>query len=244
MIRTDDLQLPLPNGKSLCILQDTEGFCFGVDAVLLARFAKIRKGARVLDMGTGFGVIPLILAADSPAGKLVGIDIQEKSIALAKQSAEMNELSNLSFLCRDLRTFPGDPEGGYESYDVITCNPPYRSAGSGFVSPDDSVAIARHEITCTLPDVCRTAAALLKTGGKLCMIHRPDRLPEIFTAMQAHGLEPKRLRPVHSTAQKPPVMVLIEAAKGANPSLLWEKPLVIYNESGEYSQEINEMYRR
>ncbi|OQB14699.1 MAG: tRNA1(Val) (adenine(37)-N6)-methyltransferase [Firmicutes bacterium ADurb.Bin193] len=236
--RIDDLQVPLKNGKSLCVIQNPDYFCFGVDAVLLADFAKIPKNAVVADMGCGCGVIPLLIAAKTEASHITGIEIQSEVAEMAQRSVALNGLEDkISVINADIKRFEGSGV-----FDVITCNPPYKEGGGGLKNPNKYLAVARHEVCCTLSDVIKTAARLLKPGGKLNIIHRPERLADIICGMRKNGLEPKRIRFVHPAPYKTATMVLIEGAKGGRPKLFSEPPLYIHDQNGEYSDEINRIY--
>ncbi|MBO7532081.1 MAG: methyltransferase, partial [Lachnospiraceae bacterium] len=189
--RIDDLQR-----AGLRIIQDPERFCFGMDAVLLSHFASCPPGGQMLDLGTGTGIIPILMSALSEASHLTGLEIQEESADMADRSVSLNDIGDrVSVVKGDIkeagRIFPR------ASFDCITCNPPYLQGDHGIVNPADAKAIARHEVLCTLEDVAREAAAVLVPGGRLYMVHRPFRLAELMATMQRHGLEPKRLRMVH-----------------------------------------------
>ncbi len=236
--RSDDLQY-----KGLRIIQDTRSFCFGVDAVLLANFATVRKGDTVLDMGTGTGVIPLLIAGKTEAAKIIGLEIQPHLAEIAGRSVALNNLEDrVSIIEGDLQD--GVSLFGASVFDVITCNPPYTQPKGGLINPNDSKAISRHEIKCTLEDVIRIASKLLKVGGKLAMVHRPERLVDIIWLMRYYKLEPKRLRFVHPSPGKKPNLILIEGVRGGNPQLNMLEPLYVYNDKGEYSEEINTIYCR
>lgn len=234
--RIDDLQR---NGYR--IIQDPERFCFGMDAVLLSGFATAKDGARVLDLGTGTGIIPILLLAKTGAAHLTGLEIQADSADMARRSVALNGLEEkIDIVTGDIR------EAGRifdaASFDVITCNPPYMIGEHGLKNPEDAKAIARHEILCTLEDVVSQAAKLLKPGGKLFLVHRPFRLAEIMATLKAYKLEPKRMRLVYPFVDKEPNMVLLEAARGGRPRMTVEKPLIVYREPGVYMPEIYEVY--
>ena len=234
--RLDDLQR---NGFK--IIQNENKFCFGMDAVLLSGFAKVREGERVLDMGTGTGIIPILLAGKTKAGHIVGLEIQEESAEMASRSVEYNHLSErISIVRGDIKE--ADQIFDLASFDVITCNPPYMTGQHGLANPDMPKAIARHEILCTLEDVVRTAERLLKPGGKFFLIHRPFRLAEIFVKLCEHHLEPKRMKLVYPFVDKEPNMVLIEAMRGGKPRITVEKPLIVYEKPGVYTREIYDIY--
>ena len=235
--RLDDLGI---NGYQ--IIQDPEKFCFGIDAVLLSEFAKVKPGKRVLDMGTGTGIIPILLAAKTKAGHITGLEIQEESAEMANRSVCYNDLSSLiDIVTGDIKDC--ETIFGRESFDVITCNPPYMIAGHGLKNPSMPKTIARHEVLCNLEDIISQASKALVEGGYFYMVHRPFRLAEIMVTLSKYRLEPKRMRLVHPYVDKEPNMVLIEAKKGANSRILVEKPLVVYSGVGEYTDEIYEIYK-
>lgn len=234
--RIDDLQR-----AGLKIIQNTEGFCFGMDAVLLSYFAAAPKGAEVLDMCTGTGIIPILMTAKTEGHHFTGLEIQEEIADMADRSVRMNGLEDkVSIVIGDVkeagRIFPP------ASFDVITCNPPYLQEEHGIVNPADSKAIARHEILCTLRDVVLQSEKLLRTGGHFYMVHRPFRLSEIMCTMHEHHLEPKRMRLVYPKVDAEPNMVLIEGVRGANMRITVEKPLILQNDDGSYTDEVKELY--
>ncbi len=234
--RLDDLQR---NGYH--IIQNPEKFCFGMDAVLLSSFAYAGEGERVLDLGTGTGIIPILMAAKTSAAELIGLEIQEESADMAMRSVLLNELGDR------VRIVQGDIKEAEKifqpaSFDVITTNPPYMIKGHGLTNPDSPKAIARHEVKCDLKDVMRAAKILLHPGGKFYMVHRPFRLAEILKVMSEERIEPKRLRLVHPYIDKEPTMVLIEGLRDGKPRMTIEPPLIVYDSNGEYSAEIKEKY--
>ena len=234
--RIDDLER---NGYQ--IIQNPEKFCFGMDAVLLSGFAQVKPGAAVLDLGTGTGIIPILIEAKTQATKICAIEIQEESADMARRSVQLNHLEKkIDIVTGDLK----EAERFFDaaSFDVITCNPPYMIGQHGLTNPDAPKAIARHEILCTLEDVVRSAAKLLKTGGKFCMVHRPFRLAEIMTVMVQYRLEPKRMRLVYPYADKEPNMVLIEGCRGGRPRMTVEKPLIIFQAPNVYTDELRDTY--
>ncbi len=230
--RLDDLQL-----SGLRIIQDPERFCFGMDAVLLSGFVKAKRGDELLDLGTGTGILPLLLSAKPQCGHLTGLEIQEESADMARRSVALNHLEEkISIVTGDLK------EAGTifapASFDCITCNPPYMIGNHGIQNPEAPKAIARHEILCTFEDVAAAAEKLLKSGGKFFLVHRPFRLAEIIVTLTRHKLEPKRMRLVYPFADKEPNMVLIEAVRGGNSRMTVEAPLILFEAPGIYSQEI------
>lgn len=236
--RIDDLQY-----KGLRIIQNTEGFCFGVDAVLLANFAEIKNGQRVIDLGTGTGIIPILIAGKTPAKEVIGMEIQEDVARMAQRSMLLNGIEHrVKILNDDIKN--AVTIFGRESFDIVTTNPPYKHAGSGIVNPEDSKAISRHEVKCTLEDVVTVSSSLLKNGGRFFMVHRPERIADIIYLMRQHKLEPKRIRFVHPYPGKKPNLLLIEGLKYGRAFLNFMDPLYIYDDKGEYTQEINEIYSR
>lgn len=234
--RIDDLER---NGYH--IIQDTNRFCFGMDAVLLSGFARIKEGARVLDLGTGTGIIPILLEAKTKAEHLTGLEIQEDSADMARRSVLLNGLEHkIDIVTGDIKEAGSLFDAA--SFDVITCNPPYMIGHHGITNERDAKAIARHEILCTLEDVVSQTAKLLKPGGNFFMVHRPFRLAEIMSVLQAYKLEPKRMQLVYPFVDKEPNMVLIEANRGGKPRMTVEKPLIVYREPGVYMPEIYDIY--
>lgn len=234
--RIDDLQR---NGYQ--IIQNPAKFCFGMDAVLLSGFARVKEGGLVLDMGTGTGIIPILMEAKTKASHLTGLEIQEESADMAERSVMLNGLQDkITIVTGDIKEAGSLFDAA--SFDVITCNPPYMIGEHGIKNPDDAKAIARHEILCTLEDVIAQAALLLKPGGNFFMVHRPFRLAEIMVLLRQYKLEPKRMQMVYPYVDKEPNMVLLEANRGGKPRMTVEKPLIIYQERGVYMPEIYEIY--
>lgn len=223
------------------IIQDRKRFCFGIDAVILADYAEIRNNDVVYDLGTGTGIIPMLLAGRSSTVKITALEVQQESADMAERSVAMNGLESV------INVVQGDIKNTSELFpkaqaDVVTCNPPYMIFQHGKQNPSDCKAIARHEVLCTLEDVVKSASYLLKPKGRFYMIHRPFRLAEIFRIMAAYNLEPKRMRLVQPFVDKEPNMVLLEARKGANSRITVEKPLVVYKTPGDYTDEIKSIY--
>lgn len=234
--RIDDLQR---NGYQ--IIQNTNGFCFGMDAVLLSGFAKVCPGERVLDLGTGTGIIPLLLEAKTEGKAFTGLEIQPAMADMAKRSIELNHLEAKIDIVEGNMKEAGRIFGG-ASFDVVTTNPPYMNDCHGLKNPDLPKAIARHEVLCTLEDVVRESGKVLRPGGRLYMVHRPHRLIEIITELTKYKLEPKRMKLVHPFVDKEANMVLIEAVRGGRSMLKVEKPLIVYKEQGVYTDEIYDIY--
>ena len=234
--RIDDLQR---NGYR--IIQKKKGFCFGMDAVLLSGFAQVKEGEVAVDLGTGTGIIPILLEAKTKGKHFTGLEIQEEVAEMAGRSVRLNQLENRVDIVRgDIRE--ASRLFGKASFDVVTSNPPYMNDNHGLKNPDLPKAIARHEVFCTLDDVCREASLLLKSGGRFYMVHRPHRLAEIITALKTYKLEPKRMKLVHPFVDKEANMVLIEAVRGGRSMMKVEAPIIVYREPGVYTQEIYDVY--
>lgn len=245
------MKVELKKNESLCdlqrngyqIIQDKERFCFGMDAVLLSGFAEARPGETVIDFGTGTGILPILLEAKTDGEKFVGLEIQTDSVDMAKRSVLYNGLEE------KIEIIEGDIKNASEifekaSFDVVVTNPPYMSENNGLENPEEPKAIARHEIKCTLEDVIREAAALLKPQGRFYMVHRPRRLADAMELMRKHKIEPKRIRMVYPYADKAANMVLIEGARGGKPMLNIEEPLIVYSEPNVYTQEVLDIYEK
>lgn len=236
--RLDELQR---NGYQ--IIQNPDKFCFGMDAVLLTGFAQmsIKKDSLLLDLGTGTGIIPILLEAKTECAHLTGLEIQEESADMARRSVALNGLSDkIDIVTGDIKEAASLFKAA--SFDCITCNPPYMIGNHGLTNPEAPKAIARHEILCTLEDVVRAAAKLLKTGGHFFLVHRPFRLAEIMTILSQYKLEPKRMQLVYPYVDEEPNMVLLEAVRGGKPRMKVEKPLIIFQSPGVYMPEICEIY--
>jgi len=234
--RIDDLQR---NGYK--IIQNPDKFCFGMDAVLLSGFVQVKKGALVLDLGTGTGIIPLLLEAKTAASHFSALEIQEESADMARRSVQMNHLEDkIEIVTGDIKEACALFKAA--SFDVVTCNPPYMIGQHGLANPDAPKAIARHELLCTLEDVVCNAAKLLKPGGSFFMVHRPFRLAEIIMVMAKYKLEPKRMRLVYPYVDKEPNMVLMEGCRGGRPRMTVEKPLIVFKAPNVYTDEICEVY--
>lgn len=234
--RLDDLQR-----DGLMIIQNPKWFCFGMDAVLLSSFANVPEGKKVLDLGCGNGIIPILLSAKTKTEHIEGLEIQADIADMARRSVKYNKLeSRVHITTGDIKE--AAEIFGAASFDVVTTNPPYMSEFSGLTNPMGHKAIARHELKCTLEDVLKASAKLLKPGGHFFMVHRPSRLGEIMSKMTACRIEPKRMQLVYPYVDKEPNMVLIEANRGGRPRMTVEKPLIVYRKPGVYMPEIYDIY--
>ena len=235
-VTLDDLQ----NGYY--IYQASDGFRFGVDAVFLSEFVKVKQGETVLDMGTGNGIIPILLAAKTSGKKFYGLEIQPYSAHLARKSVEYNSLGDrVEIVDGDIQE--ASSIFGNEAFDVVVSNPPYMAAEHGLRNETDAKYIARHEALCSFEDIAREAAKTVRTRGRVYIIHRPRRLSELIITLAKYKLETKRLRFIHSYIDKEPVMVMIEALKGGNPGMRVDKPLIVYEKNGEYTKEVMDIYK-
>lgn len=234
--RIDDLQR-----CGYGIIQNKDGFCFGMDAVLLSSFAQAKKGEKVLDLGTGTGILPILMEAKTEGEHFTGLEIQKTSADMAQRSVKFNDLeSKVSIVEGDIKEAASI--FGKASFDVVTSNPPYMTGQHGLVNPNLPKAIARHEVLCTLEDVISQAAAVLKENGRFYMVHRPFRLAEIMTLMVKYRLEPKRMQMVHPFVDREPNMVLMEGLKGGRSRITVERPIIVYKEPGVYTDEIYDIY--
>lgn len=234
--RLDDLQC-----KGYQLIQKPEGFCFGVDAVLLSDFVKIKPGQNVLDLCTGSGVIPILLAAKTSAGHLTGLELQEDYADMATRSVRYNHLEDkIDILCGDVKE--GKKLFQPASFQVVTVNPPYMTDNHGLKNVYEPKTIARHEVALSLEDVISLASYVLPESGNFFMIHKPFRLAEIFYMMKEYHIEPKRMRLIHPYVDKEPTMVMIQGTKGGRQRITVEPPLIIYKEPNVYSDEIYEIY--
>ena len=232
----DDLQI-----KGFQLIQPRDGFRFGMDAVLLSDYARVKKGCLAADLCSGTGIIPVLLYAKYEPAKIIGLEYQESCVEIARRSIALNDLSDhISMLQGDVCRIADYFQPA--SCDYVTCNPPYMPAAHGLTNPDQDKAIARHEILCTLTDVVKAAAWMLKPGGHFVMVHRPFRLAEIICRLKEYRLEPKRMRLVYPYVDKEPNMVLIDAVKGGKERVTLDPPLIVYEKNGVYTREIYEIY--
>jgi len=234
----DDLQY-----KGLILIQKKEGFRFGIDAVLLANFTDVKKDDTVLDIGTGTGIISILLAGKTEAKTIYGLEIQKEIAEMAGRSVILNNLQDR------VKIVQGNIRNGFEyfkpsSLNVIVTNPPYIPYGRGLVNNSDSKAVSRHEISCSLEDIISASSRLLVPGGQLAMIHRPERLVDVLSLMRTYSVEPKYIRFIHPRAYRKANLFLIKGTRGGNPELKMMEPLYIYDLQGRYSEEINKIYDR
>lgn len=223
------------------IIQDPGRFCFGMDAVLLSGFARVKPGERAMDLCTGNGIIPILLEAKTPGEHFTGLEIQKENVDMARRSVTANGLAEkISIEEGDIKD--ASKTFGASSFHVVTANPPYMTGNHGLTNSDPAKAVARHEILCTLEDVISQAAKLLLPKGRFYMVHRPFRLTEILCLMHQYDLEPKRMKLVHPFLDKEPNMVLIEGLRGGNSRITVEKPLIVYQKPGVYTDEIYDIY--
>ncbi len=237
--RIDDLEF-----KNLKIIQNKNGFCFGMDSVLLSDFAKeIKPESKVLDMGTGTGILGILLCGKTNNTQIVGVEIQEEVAKMAQKSVELNNLQNrFKVICEDIKDLKQRYEEG--SFDAIVTNPPYKKQGTGGTNENHIKLISRHEIAANLEDFISVASYLLKDKGSIYMVHRPERLADVLINMNKYKLEPKILKFVYPNYQKEPNLILIKATKNAKSFLKVEKPLYVYNEQGSYTEEVLKIYNK
>lgn len=234
----DDLQL---NG--IFVIQKKKAFRFGIDAVLLANFAKVKNNMEVIDLCSGTGIIPFIISAKTNASKILGIEIQEDMVDMANRSVIYNKLeSKIKFIQGDLKD--QNLINNIMKTDVITVNPPYKLQNSGILNPNDKNAIARHEICCNLEDVIASSRKLLKDNGRMFMVHRPERLADILCTMREYKIEPKFIQMVHPSINKAPNIVLIGGQRDGGKFLKWMDPIYVHNQDGSYTEQIESIYER
>ena len=237
--RIDDLEF-----KGLKIIQNKSGFCFGIDSVLLSDFAKnIRNNAKVIDLGTGTGIINLLLSGKTKALEFVGVEIQEEVAEMAERSVELNNLEGkIKILNENILNLKEVYKP--KSFDAVVTNPPYKKINTGLTNEDNKKLISRHEITASLKDFIQISAYLLKDYGEFYMVHRPDRLVDIFQLMREEKIEPKLIKFVYPKANKKTNLVLIKGVKNGKPFLEYDNNLIVYNEDGSYTDEILRIYNK
>ncbi len=234
----DDLQL-----EGLKIIQKRDGFKFGVDAVLLSDFANIKNKFKVIDLCSGTGIIPFLIYGKYKPQHIYAVEIQKDMCEMAERSVELNNLRDkIKIINGDLKDTSLIKQLG--RFDVVTVNPPYKLNNSGILNPHDKLAIARHEILCSLEDVISSSRLLLKDNGRMFMVHRPERLADIFGLMRKYKIEPKRVKLVHPKPGKAPNIVLVEGQRDGGAYLKWDEPLYVHEENGEYTKEIDRIYGR
>ena len=237
--RIDDLEF-----KNLKIIQNKDGFCFGIDSILLTDFAKnIKKNSKVIDLGTGTGIIPILLYGKTKNTKFVGVEIQPEVAEMANRSVKLNLLeNNIEILNTNILELSKIYNRG--SFDVVTTNPPYKKINTGVINENNKKLISRHEITASLDDFIKTASFLLKDLGEFYMVHRPDRLVDIFYSMRKNKIEPKKIKFVYPNKNKKTNLVLIKGIKNGKQFLEFENNLYVYNEDGNYTDEILKIYNK
>lgn len=234
----DDLQI-----KGIKVIQKKNAFRFGVDAVLLANYAKIKRNARVVDLCSGTGIIPFIIAGKTEALSITGVEIQDELVDMANRTVEYNNFKDkIDFIHGDLKDI--GLIKSIKKADVVTVNPPYKLCNSGIVNRNDANAISRHEICCNLEDVIAAARIILKDNGKFFMVHRPERIADVLCIMRKYKIEPKSIKMVHPNIKKAPNIMLIEGQRDGGRFLKWEPPLYVHNEDGSYTNEIEKIYGR
>ena len=237
--RIDDLQY-----KGLKIIQNKEGFCFGIDSILLSDFANnIKKGAKVLDLGTGTGIIPILLCGKTNLEKVIGVEIQKEVADMAKRSSKLNNLEDkFEVINENILNLKNIFQN--QIFDVIVSNPPYKKKNSGIINEKETKIISRHEITANLEDFIKIAKDLLKDKGEFYMVHRPERLVDILSLMRQNKIEPKVLKMVFSREDREPKLILIKGIKNARPFLKVEKNLYIYDQNENYTNDILKIYNK
>ena len=226
----------------LHIKQGTAGYRFSIDAILLAHHTDTNAGERLLDLGTGCGIMPIILTYRNPDIHVYGIEIQDELANLAASNVDANHMRNrITVLCRDMRNLKPDMIGG--PVDVIVCNPPYRKPNSGRLNPDPQRAVARHEIKVSLIDVLQTVRCMLRTAGRFVTIYTAQRSAELLSQMRLGGIEPKFIRTIHSQLDAAAKLILVVGVKGARPGTKIGPPLIIYNADGQYAAEVEKMFK-
>lgn len=237
--RIDDLEF-----KNLKIIQNKNGFCFGIDAVLLSDFAKgIRNGSNVLDLGTGTGILGILLCGKTKLNRITGVEIQQEVYDMAKRSIKLNNLEDrFMVINEDIKDL--DKKLELQSYDAIVSNPPYKKDNTGLKNTNEYKVISRHEVKCNLEDIIRVSSKLLKSNGNLYMVHRPERIKDIVLQLEKYNMQLKEIRFVHPNINRKPNMILVRAVKNGGDFLTVQEPLFVYNLDGTYSNEILKIYNK
>ena len=237
--RIDDLEY-----KGLKIIQNKNWFCFGIDSILLSDFAKnIKKDAIVMDIGTGTGIIGLLLCEKTKLKKIYGIEIQKEVAEMAERSIKLNGLEN-KFEILNINIKDIEHNFVNNQIDVIVTNPPYKKDNTGAKNENENKLISRHEVECSLEDIISKSSKILKNLGSFYMVHRAERIVDIFVLLRKYKIEPKEIRFVHSKQNEKPNLILIKAVKNSGEFLKIEKPLIVYNEDGSYTEEILKIYNK
>ena len=237
--RIDDLEI-----KNMKIIQNKDGFCFGIDSVLLSDFAKeIKDNSKVVDLGTGTGILGILLCAKTNLKEILGVEIQEEVANMAQRSIELNNLKNRFRILNDnIKNIEKNNINLKNNFDYVVTNPPYKKLNTGKINENEKKLISRHELTANLDDFIKTASFLLRDKGTLFMVHRPERLVDILEKMRKEKIEPKELKFIYPKINKEPNLILIKGVKNANPFLKIDKPLYVYNEDGNYTDDILKIY--
>ena len=237
--RIDDLEY-----KNLKIIQQKDGFCFGIDSVLLSDYAKdIKKGTVGLDLGTGTGILGILLCGKTNLSKIYGIEVQQEVAEMAKKSIKLNNLeSRFQIINKNIKDLENEFEKN--SFDFVITNPPYKKIDTGKTNENSKKLISRHEMTATLEDFIKISYIMLKNKGILYMVHRPERLVDIIYQLRKNKIEPKEIRFVHPYEKKEPNLILIKAVKNGGQFLKIDRPLYVYNEEGKYTEEILKIYNK
>lgn len=239
--RIDDLQY-----KGLKIIQNNKGFCFGIDSVILSDFAKnIKADSKVVDLGTGSGVIGLLLCKKTKLKEIIGVEIQDNVAEMAERSIKLNGLENKFKIFKvNIKELFEKKMLEKNKYDVVVMNPPYKEAGTGKTNENEGKLIARHEVKATLLDFIKTASELLKDRGELYIVHKPERTVDIMQKMRENKIEPKEIKIVYPYKNAGASIILIKGVKGGKKFLKIDEPLYIYKENGEYTEQIKEIYNQ